>query len=147
MSAMLGLLLLIAAAAGVFYYYRKHSPAVKQRNADEAQRIAEIAAQEKALFWGFRIVVPQGAVECDAIKKVKDREFEQDKAPTLPLPGCVFSGTCRCGKVKLKERRVKERRGIPDRRDGLRFDPNSTPRRSGIDRRKGTGKWEDFTGL
>jgi hypothetical protein len=41
------------------------------------------------------------------------------------------------------DRRREQRRKTPDRREMVRFEPEKTPRRSGLDRRKGLGDlWE-----
>ncbi len=44
------------------------------------------------------------------------------------------------------ERRIEQRRKIPDRRDMLRFEPSKTPRRSGKDRRV-KSVWDDRNGF
>lgn len=88
---------------------------------------------------GLKLV--PGPKACSAAASRANETLPPDEAPKLPLPGCSRK-KCECRYVPVAGRREEQRRAGEDRRDQIRFGPDSGDRRSGGDRRKsGADPW------
>ena len=74
---------------------------------------------------------------CKASSLLAGRKFPIDQVPELPVADCEAEA-CTCRYVGLRDRRVEDRRKLPDRRKKVRMEED---RRSGEDRRKDANRW------
>ncbi len=147
MGMMLFLLLVVAAAVG-FWALRRAKPrtrSVKSAADDEGRGASrmEISPTEPAnLIKGprrpGRMLVDNYAPRCEAVSRIAKVWFAEGEAPTLPLSSCDDRHRCQCKWMHVVDRRITVRREQGDRRAQMRFEENSD-RRSGKDRRKGSG--------
>lgn len=91
-------------------------------------------------YWGVQLMPPQSGLCCALIRQLQGRSFAKLDAPPLPLSGCTMLH-CYCYYKQLAERRkLRERRSGKERRQQIRFAPNSA-RRSTNERRQANRVW------
>ena len=151
MGKILVLLLIVGVIAGMIWIIRGQGAAAKltrqhhPRPLDEVKAIAGGKSKAQELdrlrhsrqFWGVEIQHPG----CDAARKLGDRKFSFDEAPSLPVEGCT-AAQCSCLYAGLKEHRVTHRRTQQDRRENIRFDAKKPDRRKLKDRRRHFDQWK-----
>lgn len=81
-------------------------PAARNGAADVPPDVQLARLRRDDSFWGVMVQFPAGQ-GCVAAREVRDRKFDIDRAPSLPLRGCDAQ-QCRCGYLGLKERRRKD---------------------------------------
>jgi hypothetical protein len=84
----------------------------------------------------FKLHVPNVESACEQARNNADKTFAAADASKLPQLQCGIN--CQCYYERITERRKGPRRVAAERRDMIRFEKKSD-RRSGKDRRKGSG--------
>jgi len=147
MSFPIVVIILIVVIAGVFLYLRQKGDQPKARPAAPERRLSSVEKRAQSntaelnkishsdQYWGVSIHPDQASNCCEAAQALSGEQFTLDDVPNLPLTACD-KPICLCRYVGLKERRTANRRQGHDRREEIRFDPNSSDRRTGKDRRK-----------
>ena len=120
-------LLLLAAVIIVVIRLAWSAKAPRHGN-KKAKNLARLRSSGQ--YWG--VSIRNG--NCSASKRLYGRGFRLSEAPSLPMTGCR-SLRCPCSYTGLRERRKKERRGIPDRRTEVRLDSVQPERRLQRERR------------
>jgi len=149
MSSLLVLLLILGIAAGIFWLLRV-KPARRQQSrkpGKQKETNKETDGQlsggfeklrKNEIFWGASIT----QAGCEAARELVGQEFSFDNAPELPVEGCS-EAICTCRLRGITSRRKQHRRTHEDRRNTVRFDKDSSDRRSRKDRR--SGNWDDHS--
>lgn len=134
------LLLAFLALVAVLVYLHSAKPVVPEKPVSRpaSGKPAPIAATKPAPtpdFWGKRLIVPDPARACEAVRPLHGRCYALTHLPELPVKGCTRTD-CECQLTPLIEHRTgSERRSGQERREDVRFDAPSD-RRSGTDRRR-----------
>jgi hypothetical protein len=130
------LLIILAVIAGIGWLLRvrRHRP---RTHASKPETVIYTSSRQlDALrgnknYWGVDI---QFGV-CKVAKTLAGKQFPFNEAPALPLGDCPVN-CCTCIYVGLRERRVRHRRGEPDRRHLIRYLHHHSDRRCYKERRK-----------
>lgn len=132
------LLLILAIAAGGFWYLRQAG----KRSRESSTAHLNVAGSSSALAKDpprrpGRMLNP-GQECCGAAKRIESHWYPEGEMPHLPVEGCEHPESCKCGWMRVLDRRSTHRRSEHDRRNALRFE-DKDDRRSGNDRRRDAG--------
>lgn len=150
------MIILLVLVVAVVFFLRSRSSAEPTRKpttkAPEKKRMSPLEKRQhlnqstleklksSKQFWGACIDSESPGQCCEAALAIQHDPYSFDKLPTLPLAMCD-KDLCLCHYIGVKERRVQNRRTGHDRREEIRFDPNSSERRAGKDRRSTQDVW------
>lgn len=138
------LLLIVAIAVGGFWYLRRAGAAKRPHasSTDYSLPVSGAAAAGEQPRRPGRMLNP-GQECCDAAKRIGTWWYPEGEAPHLPLDGCEHPESCKCGWMRVLDRRSTYRRSEHDRRKAVRFE-DKDDRRSGNDRRRDGGNpWKN----
>lgn len=146
------ILILLLLGGGALLFLKGHSQSPKAASQAPQKRLSPHERRKQLndatlsklksskQYWGACIEIDHQSQCCEAVMAIRQEPFSFDKLPDLPLAMCDQS-MCMCHYLGVKERRADNRRTGHDRREEIRFDPNSGERRSGNDRRKTQDVW------
>lgn len=126
------LLLILAIAAGGFWYLRRGGD--KPSRASVSVSLPEVPADKGPPRRPGRMINP-GEECCGAARRIATAWYPEGEVPHLPLDSCEHPQTCKCGWMRVLDRRATHRRSEHDRRVSVRFE-DKDDRRTGRDRRK-----------
>jgi len=149
MSSLLVLLLILGIAASIFWLLRVKPARRQQPHKPGKQKVPDRETgnqlsggleklRKNEMFWGASIT----QAGCEAARELVGQKFSFDDAPELPVEGCS-EAICTCRLQGLTSRRKQHRRTKEERREAVRFDKDSSDRRSRKDRR--SGNWDDHS--
>lgn len=131
------LLLIVAIAAGGFWYLRQAAKRSRESSTARLTAAGSISAVAKDPRRPGRMLNP-GQECCGAAKRIESHWYPEGEMPHLPLESCEHPESCKCGWMRVLDRRSTHRRSEHDRRQALRFE-DKDDRRSGNDRRRDAG--------
>lgn len=135
------LLIIVALAVGGFWYLRRRQVSRPSASATAGSFPGSATTGEPPRRPG-RMLNP-GQECCGAAKRIETHWYPEGENPHLPLDDCEQPQTCKCGWMRVLDRRTTYRRSDHDRRKILRFEDKNDRRSGGDRRRDGGNPWKN----